>query len=66
MSERERDPFTGQFLKAGANERFEVSVYRMADGDHIKQLWDATNEEVEDVQEQYGGDPEYDVVVKPK
>jgi predicted SnoaL-like aldol condensation-catalyzing enzyme len=66
MSEpRERDQ-SGRFLKRGANDRFEVDVWRIEDGEHIKKLWDATQEEVDEVQEQYGDDMAYDIVVKQK
>lgn len=43
--------------------RYEVSVWSVVAGDHVKKLWEATEEELDDLYEQYADEPFYDVVV---
>lgn len=62
---RERDE-QGRFVRKGANERFDVAVWNIATGDHLKQLRDITYEELEEVREQYADEPEIDVVVEER
>lgn len=43
--------------------RYEVSVWNVVEGDHVKKLWEATEAELDDLYEQYADEPFYDVVV---
>lgn len=43
--------------------RYEVSVWSVVAGDHVKKLWEATEEEADNLYEQYADEPFYDVVV---
>ena len=62
---RERDE-RGRFVRKGANERYDVAVWNIATGDHMKQYWGVTYEEAEEVRERYADDPEIDVVVEDR
>lgn len=43
--------------------RYEVSVWNIVEGDHVKKLWEATEKELDDLREWYDDDPFYQVVV---
>ena len=43
-------------------ETFEVSVWNH-EGDVVKKLWEATDEDLADLEEQYGDDPLYTIVI---
>jgi hypothetical protein len=49
-----------------ADDRFDVTVWNMFEGDIAKKLWDATWDEVQDVYKQYDADPFYEVQVEPR
>lgn len=44
--------------------RYEVEVWNIVEGDLVKKLWDATEDEVAEVEERYADEPFYDVVVR--
>lgn len=43
--------------------RYEVSVWNLVDGDHVKKLWEATEAELDALREWYEDEPFYQVVV---
>jgi hypothetical protein len=43
---------------------YEVTVWDMADGDIVKKLWEASQGELDDIQDRYGDDPRYSVQVE--
>ncbi len=40
---------------------FEVTVWDMFDGDIVKKLWEATEDDIEEIEENYGDDPRYSI-----
>lgn len=43
--------------------RYEVSVWNVVEGDHVKKLWEATEKELDDLRERYVDEPFYQVIV---
>lgn len=48
------------------DERYDVTVWDLRDGDIVKKLWEAAYEEAEEVREQYADEPFYDVQIEEK
>lgn len=44
-------------------ETFEVTVWDY-EGDIVKKLWEATDDDLADVEDRYGDDPRYTIVVE--
>lgn len=43
--------------------RYEISVWNIVEGDLVKKLWDATEAELTDIEDRYGDEPFYDIVI---
>lgn len=46
-----------------AEYRYEISVWNIVEGDVVRKLWDASEDDLEAIEEQYGDEPFYEVVI---
>lgn len=53
MSKRKPKPVT----------RYEISVWNIVNGDHVKKLWEATEKELQEIEDWYGDEPFYQIVI---
>jgi hypothetical protein len=56
-------PMTDQ-VRGEDPETFEVTVWDIVNGDVVKKLWRATQEDLDDLERLYGDDPQYEIVVE--
>lgn len=55
-----------QKKKPMADERYEVTVWDIREGDIVKKLWDASYEEAEEVREHYADEPFHEVQIEER
>lgn len=43
--------------------RYEISVWNIVEGDLVKKVWEGTEAQLQDIEERYGDEPFYDIVI---
>jgi hypothetical protein len=43
--------------------RYEISVWNISEGDLIRKFWNATEDYLADIEEQYSDEPSYSIVI---
>lgn len=45
---------------------YEVTVWNVTNGDIVKKLWNASEADLQEIEEYYGDEPIYEIVAEPK
>ena len=61
-----RDPDTGQFISPKDVVKYEITVWNMIDGDILEKNWEATERDLDDIEERYRDEPNIEIEIEEK